>query len=497
MTVTLRMKLKEAIVAVLPITAILALLSVTIAPMPTSTLLLFLAGAVLLIAGMAFFTYGVDLSMLPVGEQIGEALGKSKRPVLALLIIFLIGGLITLAEPDLQVLAHQIPGIPDMVMVVTVAIGVGLFLLLAYLRTKFHLVLTRLLFIFYPLVFLLAFFAPPSFRAIAFDSGGVTTGPITVPFLMAMGIGLAASSRGTEGHEGSFGMVALCSIGPILAVLLLGLFYQPDGGSYQSIYLPELFTTKEVAKEFVQAIPTYLLEVALALIPILLFILLFGVVKRHFQREQIRPLISGALYTFLGLVLFLTGVNIGFLPVGHYVGMEIAKLPYRWILIPISMVIGYFIVAAEPAVQVLNEQVEALTEGAIPRKAMMTSLACGISLSLGLSMTRVLFGLSLFYFLIPGYILALGLSLVVPKIFTAIAFDSGGVASGPMTATFLLPFAMGACEALGGELLTDAFGIVAMVAMTPLITIQLLGLIYRFRRDRAPRPEKETKLSNK
>ena len=190
-------------------------------------------------------------------------------------------------------------------------------------------------------------------------------------------------------------------------------------------------------------------------------------------------IIIGIIYTYIGLVFFLTGVNVGFMPAGNYLGQVIAGLSYPWIIVPIGMLIGYFIVKAEPAVYVLTEQVEELTSGAISAKAMGMSLSIGVAFSLGLAMVRVLTGISILWFLLPGYAVALGLTFFVPKIFTAIAFDSGGVASGPMTATFLLPFSMGACEALGGNVVTDAFGVVAMVAMTPLITIQILGLIYQ------------------
>ena len=211
----------------------------------------------------------------------------------------------------------------------------------------------------------------------------------------------------------------------------------------------------------------------------------FQVTSLHLSRKNVLKITVGLLYTYIGLVLFMTGVNVGFLPAGSYLGRQIAALEQSWVLIPIGMLMGWFIVQAEPAVHVLNRQVEELTSGAIPGKAMSTSLSIGVAVSIGLAMLRVLTGISIFVLLVPGYLCAIGLSFVVPKIFTAIAFDSGGVASGPMTATFLLPFAMGACETLGGNVVTDAFGVVAMVAMTPLITIQLLGLVYQLKLKKA------------
>ena len=315
----------------------------------------------------------------------------------------------------------------------------------------------------------------------AFDSGGVTTGPITVPFIMALGAGLTALHAGRRSEEDSFGVVALCSIGPILAVMVLGLCYRTSELSYTPFSIPDLETTADVGQYFAAGLPAYMQEVALGLLPIVAFFTLFQIVSLRLKRKTVIKIVVGMLYTYVGLVLFLTGVNVGFLPAGHYLGAQIAGLPYRWVLIPIGMVVGYFIVAAEPAVHVLNQQVEDLTGGAIPQKAMGLALSLGVAVALGLALTRVLTGISILWLLVPGYAIALGLSFQVPKVFTAIAFDSGGVASGPMTATFLLPFTMGACEALGGNVLTDAFGVVAMVAMTPLIAIQVLGLVYQWR----------------
>ena len=333
-----------------------------------------------------------------------------------------------------------------------------------------------MLVVFYLLVFVLAFFAPRDFIAVAFDSGGVTTGPITVPFIMALGFGMA-SIRGDDGsREDSFGLVALCSIGPILAVLLLGIFYNPTSAGYEKTISPDIQTTADLAKAFGAGFPTYLKEVAIALAPILVCVLIFQLITRRFRKRQGIRIGVGAGYTFVGLVLFLTGVNVGFMPAGQYIGEQLASV-HKWLLIPRGMVIGYFIVAAEPAVHVLNKQVEEISDGAISQKAMKRCLSTGVAVSI-------------FWLLIPGYAIAIGLTFVTPKIFTGIAFDSGGVASGPMTATFLLPFAMGACESLGGNILTDAFGIVAMVAMTPLITIQLMGLIYKRKAAAAPaKPE--------
>ena len=302
---------------------------------------------------------------------------------------------------------------------------------------------------------------------------------MTVPFIMALGIGFSAVRSDKHAENDSFGLVALCSVGPILAVLLLGLLYHPGESGYEQTMIVKTDNSVEMWQLFQEGLPYYMKEMLISLLPIILFFFIFQIVSLHLHKKTLVKIIIGIIYTYIGLVLFLTGVNVGFMPAGNYLGQVIAGLSYPWIIVPIGMLIGYFIVKAEPAVYVLTEQVEELTSGAISAKAMGMSLSIGVAFSLGLAMVRVLTGISILWFLLPGYAVALGLTFFVPQIFTAIAFDSGGVASGPMTATFLLPFSMGACEALGGNVVTDAFGVVAMVAMTPLITIQILGLIYQ------------------
>ena len=434
---------------------------------------------------MMLFSLGAELAMTPMGERVGTCMTRTKKVWLMLLLGFLLGFIITISEPDLQVLANQVQAVPNMVLIVTVAVGVGIFLLIALLRMLLSIPLRTLLVGFYIVVFVLAMFVPKEFLAVAFDSGGVTTGPMTVPFIMALGVGVSAIRSDKHSANDSFGLVALCSIGPILAVLILGLIYRPDSAGYTPVAVPDVADSKDLARLFAVEFPTYLKEIAVSLLPIAAFFLIFNFAAMHLKKKQLIRIGVGLLYTYIGLVVFLTGVNVGFMPAGNYLGSVLAGLPYRWIIVPIGMLIGYFIVMAEPAVYVLMRQVEELTDGAISGEAMKHSLSIGVAVSVGLAMLRVLTGISIFWLLIPGYAIALVLSFFVPKIFTAIAFDSGGVASGPMTATFLLPFAMGACSAVGGNIVTDAFGVVAMVAMTPLITIQGLGVLYRVRSRRA------------
>lgn len=475
----LKEKWQEAVSAVLPIIGIVLLLCFGVAPISPSILLCFLMGAVLLLVGMMFFTLGAEVAMSPMGERIGTCLTRSKKLWLVLGLSFLLGFIITISEPDLQVLAQQVPAVPNMVLILSVACGVGVFLVVAFMRMLFGIMLPPLLLLFYTIIFVLAFFVPKDFLSVAFDSGGVTTGPMTVPFIMALGIGISSIRSDRHAADDSFGLVALCSIGPILAVMILGMIYNPQEAAYVPPVIPEIEDSVQLWHLFAVELPTYMKEIAMALLPIFLFFLIYQMLVLKLSKKALTKILVGLVYTYIGLVLFLTGVNVGFMPAGNYLGQKIAGLSQPWMLIPIAMVMGYFIVKAEPAVYVLNKQVEEITDGAISAKAMGLGLSIGVAVSLGIAMIRVLTGISILWFLIPGYAIALTISFFVPKIYTAIAFDSGGVASGPMTAAFLLPLAQGACVTLGGNIVTDAFGVVAMVAMTPLITIQVMGLYSR------------------
>lgn len=488
-------KLNETLKAVFPILLIVLFLCFTIAPIPSGILLIFLLGAALLIAGMLFFNVGVELSMTPMGERTGTIITKSKNLFLIITISFIMGFVITISEPDLQVLAGQVPSIPNITLILAVAFGVAVFLVIAILRMLFGIALSHLLLFFYTIIFVLTAFVPSDFLAISFDSGGVTTGPMTVPFIMAFGVGIAAIRNDKHAEDDSFGLVSLCSIGPILAVLILGMIYNPDSTEQVSDSIIIVDNTVDLWHLFAVEFPTYLKEIAVSLLPIVVFFGLFQLVSRDINKRSLIKIGVGLIYTYVGLVLFLTGVNVGFMPAGNFLGQTIAGLSYSWIIIPIGMLIGFFIVKAEPAVFVLTRQVEDITSGAISAKAMGMSLSIGVAASVGLAMTRVLTGISILWFLIPGYAIALILTFFVPKIFTAIAFDSGGVASGPMTATFLLPFAMGACDALGGNIITDAFGIVAMVAMTPLITIQIMGVIFKIKEAKLHREHEACRIT--
>ncbi len=475
--------LKESLTSVLPIAIIVLVLSVTCVSLDAGVLVLFLFGTILLILGMSFFTVGSGISMEPLGDGIGKSLNKTKKIIIPLIICFILGFIITVSEPDLQVLAEQVPTIPNATLIVFVGIGVGAFLAITLIRNKKGIPLRTLLLIFYILIIGLAFFAPSDFVPTAFDSGGVTTGPITVPFIMTLGAGLASAKSGKHSGENSFGLVALCSIGPILSVLLLSIFFNPQPAT-TPYEITDILTTTQAFEQFMHAFPIYAGEVAIAFVPIVLLFVIFQLITKRFHTHNIIKMSVGFVYTYIGLVLFLTGANVGFMPAGRLIGAKIAGSAIKHMLVPIGMVMGFFVVSAEPAVHSLKKQVSEITNGAISQKSVATALSVGVSVSVGISMLRVLTGIPIIPFLIFGYAVSLIISFFVPNIYTGIAFDSGGVASGPMTSTFMLPFAMGACEAIGGNIMTDAFGIVAMIAMTPLITIQILGLVERRKRSR-------------
>ncbi|MBR4942434.1 MAG: DUF1538 domain-containing protein [Clostridia bacterium] len=471
-------KLKEATVSVLPVTLIVLILNWTpIANFTWQETLVFACASITLIFGISLFNLGADIAMTPMGEQIGSGLSKSGKFKTLLFICFIMGVFITIAEPDLSVLASQVKDvINSTALTVTIGVGVGLFLVLSIFKVVFRITLSQMLTFFYLILFALVCLgltispnAFTSFLPLAFDSGGVTTGPITVPFIMALGVGVTATLGDKRDGEAGFGFIALCSIGPILAVMILGLTatgtidYSLPNYTMNLGHLPAtlLHTLKNVA---------------IALGPIVVCVLILKSNFKRTSKRKVKQIVVGIFYTFFGLVVFLTAVEIGFMPIGFKMGVQLASSE-KWLQVAVAFLLGFTVVLAEPAIHVLNKQVETVTGGAVSKRSMLIALSVGVGVSIALSAVRIIFDFSVLYYLIPGYLLSLGLSFFVPKMYTAIAFDSGGVASGPLTSTFILPFIVGVCFATSGvsAILTDAFGLVAMVAMTPLITIQSLG----------------------
>ena len=471
-------KIKEALISALPITLIVY--AVSLLPwfnFTTTELITFTASAVMLVLGIGMFNLGADLAMTPMGTQVGAGLSRQRKLWLLLGVSFVLGLLITVAEPDLQVLAEQVSAVMNgTLLIYTVGIGVGAFLVIAILRIVFHRRLSNILMLFYMLLFALALMLAVNdhldLLPVAFDSGGVTTGPITVPFIMALGVGISGVLSDRHSQENSFGLVALCSIGPILAVLLLGIFSTSD----LSYAVPDYQVDADILSGFLHTAGHTAREVALALGLIVVFFLVCQFAFLKLTKRQLLRIGFGVLFTYVGLVLFLTAVNVGFMPIGYKLGLCLAELN-QWLVVGLGLLMGVLVVLAEPAIHVLNSQVEGITGGYVSKRSMMTGLCIGVGAAIALSVVRIIFDFSLVYYIIPGYFISLALSLFVPPIYTAIAFDSGGVASGPMTSGFILPFAIGVCVGTQGAdaILRDAFGVVALVAMIPLITIQLLG----------------------
>ena len=471
-------KIKESLISVLPITLIVIILNFTpLINFSINELVIFVISAFLLISGIGLFNLGADMAMTPMGEYIGTSLTKSKKLGILLFAALLLGFFITIAEPDLSVLAKQVEKVLDgTLLIMLVGVGVGIFLLLSVLKIVFKRNLASMLMFFYMLLFAICSIVIINgnelLLPLAFDSGGVTTGPITVPFIMALGVGIALTIGGKRANENSFGLIALCSIGPMLAVAVLSIFADGDV-PYE---VPEAYILPDnLLRSYFTTLLSVTKEVTIALGLIVVFFFIIQTIFIKLPRKRLLQILVGILYTYIGLIIFLTSVNVGFMPIGYKMGMDLAN--NKTALVIISFIIGLVVVLAEPAVHVLNKQVEQITNGIVTKKSMLIALSIGVGISICLSIIRIIYDFSILYYLIPGYFISLGLSFFVPRMYTAIAFDSGGVASGPLTSTFILPFAVGVCMVLQGQdsIMYDAFGIVSMVAMTPLITIQLLG----------------------
>lgn len=473
------LQFKESVLSVLPIYLFIIIVSVTsIINLNIKELLVFSVATLFLIIGMTFFNLGANIAMTPMGKATGSGLTKQGKIFILLIFGFVLGFLVTIAEPDLAVLANQTKNVfKPTLLIISVAVGVGLFLLLAIIKTIHKINLSHLLMFFYMALFALALIAVitgnQNILAMALDSGGVTTGPITVPFLMALGLGVSQIISSKSDKDASFGLIALCSVGPIIVIIILAIFtsgiltYQiPDYSLCESFFL-----------EFGHAIISQLKSVGIAVLLIVLSFLICNVAFLKIAKAKLLKMGIGVVYTYIGLVIFLASVEVVYMSVGFEIGVQLSNKDSGVIII-IGFVIGALTVLAEPAIHVLKAQVEEITGGLIKQKSLMIALVIGVGIAISLAVIRIIYSFSILYYIIPGYIICFGLSFFIPKIYTAIAFDSGGVASGPLTSSFILPLAIGICNSLTGidNVLTDAFGVVSLVAMTPLITIEGLGL---------------------
>ncbi len=482
-------KLKESALSVFPISVLMLVLILTITDMPLWGVVAFLVGVLLLYIGMFAFNVGIDMSILQMGEIIGSELTKSRKTWVMLSAGFVLGFVVTIAEPDLSVLASQVPAIPNLTLLLSVALGVGALFMIGLLRILMKWEMKYLLLISYTVVFLFAGIAAPDFLAISFDSGGVTTGPITVPFILAIGMGVSAVSAGRQSSEDSFGLCAVCSVGPMIAMTVCGMFFDTSNNEYTS----ELHGFPEGGEFFALLGKTFvktLGEVLMTLLPVVVIFLLFQIFRVRVSRSRLGKIFVGMFYTYIGLSVFLTGIHIGFHQAGMYLGEYLGRMEQNFIAIPIAALMGCLVVLAEPAVHVLGRQVSEITNGAIPKKVLLFGMSAGVSIALALAAVRILFRINIWLILLPIYVIAVALAFITPKMFVSIGFDSGGVAAGAMSTAFSLPFAIGLCNAVGGNIMTDAFGCVAFIASLPIITVELIGVIYSVMMKRAEKISK-------
>lgn len=478
-------KFKEVSLSVLPITVLVILLSITLVPIETDMLVRFLLGAIMVIFGLGIFLFGADLGITPIGSLMGERIAKSNKVSVVAVLGFILGFLITVAEPDLQILANQVSGasggiISAQSILIVVSIGVGAMVSLGLLRILYEKPLNKTFTILYFIILILGLKVSEEFLAISVDASGATTGAMTTPFILALGLGVSQLKGGKKSDEDSFGLVGIASVGPILAVMMMSILAGvTDIQGEVEAFVPHT----GILGPYVEELPRMMKETVLTLLPILVLFLIFNAVKFKLNKKNRNKILKGLLYTYIGLVIFLTGVNAGFMEVGRIMGYGIASLEHNWVLPIIGFLLGLVIVLAEPAVHVLTEQVEDVTSGFIKRKIILGTLSIGIAFAVSTSMMRIMLPqLKLWHFLLPGFAIAAVISYIVPPIFVGIAYDSGGVASGPMTATFILAFAQGAAEAIPtANVLVDGFGVIAMVAMTPLVAIQILGLLFKLK----------------
>ncbi|MDR2714455.1 MAG: DUF1538 domain-containing protein [Coriobacteriales bacterium] len=480
-------KVKEVLSAVAPIVILVVVLSLTLTPLAPVLVGRFVLGALAIVLGLSILLFGIELGILPFGNHMGTAFIKSNKLIYVLAIGFLLGFFVNIAEPDLQVLAAQVSSVtggflPLATILVAVSIGTGITLSLGITRIVKNIPLNLVLIVLYVAIGALALFASADMLAIGFDASGATTGALTVPLVLALSVGIAAMKRNSKSsEEDSFGLIGIMSTGAIFGVLLLNLFVKTD--SMQGALPEHAAATDSLFGPFVAELPRIALESFIALLPMIILLLVFQKISFKLKPRAFIRMFLGFLYTYIGLVIFLVGVSAGFMVVGNLVGHGLAAYDNRAILVGFGFLLGLLVILTEPAVYILTHQIESVTSGYIKRTTVLATLSIGVAFAVGLSMLRIAIPeIQLWHYLLPCLVISLAMTFFVPKLFVGIAFDSGGVASGPMTATFILALAEGASDAIEhSNILLDSFGVIAMVAITPLIALQALGLIYKIK----------------
>ena len=491
-------KVKEVLMSVLPITLIVVILHFTLTPLETETFIRFLIAAVLVIIGLSTLLFGIDLGISPIGQTIGNKAAKSNKVWLVAVTGLLLGFIISFAEPDLQILANQISDVTNgevnaLPIVLVVSIGIGLMVMIGLLRILFQISTRIILLIAYSTIFVLAAFASSEFIGMAFDSSGAVTGAVTVPFLLALALGVSSLKKnGKSSEEDSFGLVGIAGPGAILGVLVLYIFTQPERLSGS---LPEIETGAGIIRPFINELPQVIVDALLSIGPITVIFLILNFLFFKVKKKALGRILKGLLYVVFGLVFFLVGVNAGFMDVGSIIGVTISTMENQFWLYFVSLVLGLVIVLAEPAVYVLTHQIQDVTNGHVQRKMVLVALSLGVGIAVLLNTIRIMVpGMELWHILLPGYALALILMFVTPKLFVGIAFDSGAVASGPMSATFILAFSQGIAfrDPLAvTNPVADAFGCIALIALTPILAIEILGIMYKVKAKKVGVPNEQ------
>lgn len=478
-------KLKEVLFSVLPITTIVFILHFTISPLDPKLIYLFLVGSIMVIVGLTVFLIGIDQGIENIGRGVGNVIARSNSYCIAITVSLILGFFISFAEPDLHILAKQVSSVTDgkfnnMLMVTLVSIGIGVMMTVGMIRSLKNIKIKYILTFSYLLIFVLSFFSNYNFIAIAFDASGATTGAITVPFMLALASGISSMKKDSKVNEDtSFGVIGISSTGAIIGILIAGIFFRNDviEGS-----LPEnSIGSTDIGSMFLKNLIHIAYETSLTLLPIVFTYAIIQIFFLKQRKNRVIGVVSGIVMTYVGLVVFLLGINSGFMEIGIQLGIKLSGLDSRTPILIVSLLLGVTTVLAEPAVHVLKHQVEDVTGGSVRREWVLIFLSSAVGLAILLSSLRIMVDwIELWMYLIPGFGFAIILSYFVPELFVGMAIDAGGVASGPMTATFSLAFIQGISAGMpNADIIRDGFGMIAIVAMVPIISIEILGVLYQ------------------
>ena len=484
----------ETFLTSLPLLAIFIIVCVFVAPLQSAFDYVRLAvGYIGVIIGQSLFLVGLEASVLPIGKEIGASLVKLKKLIFIIFFGVMFGFFATVAEPAMWVLARQtnliVEAIHVTVFVLVMGAGIGIFVGLALYRLVRNISIKAMLFVLYAAIFAMVIFVPPEFIALAFDGSGVTTGDISVPFVLALGLGVSAALRkgaaqlGENAYDDSFGIIGIASAGPIITVFLYGIVLRLLHGGMP----PEgVYNHAELTVNVSDILSRSLLDTVIALVPLIVAFLPLQFFLIKMSRTRFVRVMLGAVPVFAGLLIFLFAIDFGFAFAGGYIG-EVFMDPiragwFRWLLPPIGFVLGVAITLTEPAVTVLADQLQEM----IGLRQMTTRLflAVSIGVSATLAIVKIMLEINILWFLVPLYIIAIVMMKFSSKMFVGLAFDSGGVVGGALSSAVLTPLTLGVAQAVATaagdkalSILMNGFGILAFISVTPLIAVQVMGLM--------------------